>query len=55
MDLDLASRTALVTGASSGIGAGIARVLAREGAHVVVTARRAEPLETLVAEITAAG
>jgi 3-oxoacyl-[acyl-carrier protein] reductase len=55
MDLDLASRTALVTGASSGIGAGIARVLGGEGAHVVVTARRAAPLEALVAEIAAAG
>ncbi|AOO81881.1 SDR family oxidoreductase [Bosea vaviloviae] len=55
MDLDLASRTALVTGASSGIGAGIARVLAREGAHVAVTARRGELLEKLVQEITAAG
>ncbi|SFH97295.1 3-oxoacyl-[acyl-carrier protein] reductase [Bosea sp. OK403] len=55
MDLDLASRTALVTGASSGIGAGIARVLAGEGAHVTVTARRGELLDKLVQEITAAG
>lgn len=55
MNLDLASRTALVTGASSGIGAGIARVLAGEGVHVAVTARRADKLEGLVAEIAAAG
>jgi 3-oxoacyl-[acyl-carrier protein] reductase len=55
MDLDLSSRTALVTGASSGIGAGIARVLAGEGAHVTVTARRGELLDKLVQEITAAG
>jgi NADP-dependent 3-hydroxy acid dehydrogenase YdfG len=44
-----------ITGASSGIGEGVARVLAGRGAHVVVGARRTERLETLVAEITAAG
>lgn len=55
MDLDLASRTALVTGASSGIGTGIARVLAKEGAHVAVTARRADKLKSLVQAIAAAG
>jgi NADP-dependent 3-hydroxy acid dehydrogenase YdfG len=44
-----------ITGASSGIGEGVARVLAGRGAHVVIGARRTERLETLVAEITAAG
>ena len=34
--LDLEGRTAIVTGAATGIGEGIARVLARAGAHVVV-------------------
>jgi NAD(P)-dependent dehydrogenase (short-subunit alcohol dehydrogenase family) len=47
----LAGKTALVTGASSGIGEATARLFAREGARVVVTARRAGPLEALVAEI----
>ncbi|HVN05081.1 MAG TPA: SDR family NAD(P)-dependent oxidoreductase [Bryobacteraceae bacterium] len=45
----------LITGASSGIGAGLAREFAREGAHVVLVARRAERIEELAAELTAAG
>ena len=53
---DLSGLRALVTGASSeGFGAHFARVLAQSGAHVVVAARRLEPLEALVAEISAAG
>ena len=46
---------AVVTGASSGIGAATARRLAAEGFHVVGAARRAERLESLVQEIVAAG
>lgn len=52
---DLKSRTALVTGASSGLGVHFARVLARAGAEVVVGARRVEALERLVGEIKAEG
>ncbi len=55
MDLQLAGKTALVTGASMGIGRAIARGLAAEGVRVAVLARRAELLETLAAEIVAAG
>ena len=52
---DLTGRVAFVTGASSGLGERFARLLAACGARVAVAARRADRLEALVAQITAAG
>jgi NAD(P)-dependent dehydrogenase (short-subunit alcohol dehydrogenase family) len=52
---DMSGRVALVTGASSGLGAHFARVLAGAGACVVVAARRTERLKGLVEEIGQAG
>ena len=46
---------ALVTGASRGIGAATALALAREGAHVVITARNADGLEKIEEQIHSAG
>jgi 3-oxoacyl-[acyl-carrier protein] reductase len=55
MDLLLAGKTALVTGASVGIGRGIALALAREGVRLAVAARRGDLLEQLAGEVMAAG
>ena len=55
MAATLEGQLALVTGASRGIGAATAEALAREGAHVVITARTAEGLEEVEERIHAAG
>ena len=51
----LANKIAIVTGASAGIGYATSKLFAREGAKLVVTARRQAELDALVAEIEAAG
>jgi 3-oxoacyl-[acyl-carrier protein] reductase len=55
VDLQLGGKTALVTGASVGIGRGIARALAAEGVRLAITARRADQLEQLADELQAHG
>jgi NAD(P)-dependent dehydrogenase (short-subunit alcohol dehydrogenase family) len=52
---DLSGKTAVVTGASSGLGVAFAHALAGAGANVVLAARRVENLEKVAADITAAG
>jgi len=53
--IDLSGRVALVTGASGGLGAQFARVLAKAGAGVALAGRRVEKLKSLRAEIEAEG
>ena len=55
MDLQLQGRTALVTGASAGIGRGIALALAAEGVRLALTARRVDKLQEVASQIVAAG
>lgn len=54
MDLQLANKTAVVTGGSKGIGKAIARVLASEGVHLAILARNPETLAAAATEIAAA-
>jgi 3-oxoacyl-[acyl-carrier protein] reductase len=53
MDLGIAGRKALLTGASRGMGKACALALAREGVHLTIAARNAERLERTAAEIRA--
>lgn len=53
MPISLSGKTVLITGASSGLGHAAALAFAAAGANLVLTARRAERLESLCAEITA--
>jgi NADP-dependent 3-hydroxy acid dehydrogenase YdfG len=55
MSNKLKEKTAIITGASSGIGHACARALAGEGARIVLTARRQERLETLKKEVESLG
>lgn len=53
--MELKGKTAIVTGSARGIGEGIALVLAREGANVVVNSRKAKDCEVVVQKIISAG
>ena len=55
MRMDLGGAAALVTGASSGLGAHFARLLAANGAKVALAARRVDRLTALAEEIAGAG
>jgi 3-oxoacyl-[acyl-carrier protein] reductase len=55
MDLGLSGKRALVLSSSRGLGLGVAESLAREGAHVLMTARSADRLEAAAERINAAG
>ncbi len=52
---DLSGKTALITGASRGIGEAVARLYARQGAHVIISSRKQEDLDTLAESIRSDG
>ena len=53
--MELSGRTALLTGATGGLGRAIAQALARRGASLMLSARKAEALEALAAELPGDG
>ncbi len=55
MDLGIAGKAAVVTGASSGIGRGIALALGAEGVRLALAARRRNLLQEVADEIVASG
>ena len=55
MNQPLAGQTAVITGASGGLGAHFAKLLAAAGASVALTARRLDMVETLAGEIAGEG
>lgn len=55
MQLGLSSKTALVTGASAGLGSAVARALAAEGVRLAITARREDALRDLAADMEEKG
>jgi NAD(P)-dependent dehydrogenase (short-subunit alcohol dehydrogenase family) len=55
IELNFEGKVAFIAGASSGLGARFAKILAQAGAQVVLAARRIEPLKELRAEIEASG
>ena len=55
MELELKNKVGIITGASRGIGAGIARTLGREGCRLILSARSTEELNLVAAEVKKAG
>ena len=53
--MELAGRTALLTGATGGLGGAIAKALAAEGAKLILSARKVEALEELAAGLPGSG